>query len=348
MKNGKRILRCGALFLGSAAFLLLLLRAARPAEPAVPAFSPAGEEATLWVDGSAVTGVFRGGRHYADAEAFLAALDADFWRGEKEDLRRSLGGARTLCAEDFCEAQGIALYGEGGAELWCSSAAGDWELPPGVRVPVLMYHGVGDDCWTSPTLFTSPDDLRAQLAWLLDNGFTPIFFEDLKHADAIEKPVLLTFDDSFRDNYTELFPILKEYGVKATLFVIQGTVGWDANLSAAQLREMLASGLVRAECHTQYHYFLDELSDEQLIEELCWSKAALTKLTGRIPCAIAYPAGREDARAVAICRREYRFGVKMGGPVYVTGEDPFFVHRIAVPRGISLGEFAARLLAAAG
>ncbi len=348
MKNGKRILRCGALFLGSAAFLSLLLCAARRAEPAVPAFSPAGEEATLWVDGTAVAGVFRGGRHYADAEAFLAALDADFWRGEKDALRRSLGGARTLCAEDFCRAHGVGLYGEGGAELWCTSAAGDWEIPPGVRVPALMYHGVGDECWTSPELFTRPDDLRAQLRWLLDNGYTPIFFEDLKHADAIEKPVLLTFDDSFRDNYTELFPILREYGVKATLFVIQGTIGWDANLSAAQLREMLASGLVRAECHTQYHCFLDELPDGQLNEELTWSKVGLTKLSGRIPCAIAYPAGREDARAVAICRREYRFGVKMGGPVYVTGEDPFFFHRIAVPRGILLADFAARLRAAEG
>lgn len=346
-KRPNRQSRRAAGLLPAALAALLLAALLCAPQKAIPAGARAAEPVTLLVDGTALPGGLRlAGKVYAPAEAFIAALDGAFWAGEKADMRwesRRLRGRDCLCVEDFCAAYGIARYDEGGDCVWCSSAAGDWEAPAGIRVPVLMYHGVGDELWTTPALFTRPEDLRAQLTWLRENGWTPLFFADLKHADRWEKPVLLTFDDSFADNYTELFPILREFGVKATLFVIQGTLGWEHNLTEAQLLEMQASGLVDVQCHTQYHLYLDELSREQQLEELTWSKVGLTKLTGRIPFVIAYPAGREDESALAICREEYRFGVKMGGPCFVTGGDPLRIHRISVPRDMSLAAFSAAL-----
>ncbi|MBO5556557.1 MAG: polysaccharide deacetylase family protein, partial [Oscillospiraceae bacterium] len=306
-------------------------------------------ELRLYVDGRALAepGLWdqASGRHYAPADAFLSALDGDFWAGEKEGMhprRVRLRRSTYLWVEDFCREQGIAVYGEDDT-LWCTSAAGDWAPPAGCRVPVLMYHGVGDDLWTTEELFVSPGAMEQQLRFLLDQGYAPLWFSDLKHADRYEKPVILTFDDSFSDLYTELFPLLRQYGVKATVFVIQGTLGWGHTLTPEQVREMADSGLVSIQCHTQYHGYLDEMDPEEQERELTWSKVGLLKLTNRQPYAIAYPSGRQDDTTLAICRKEYRFGVKMSGPVYHTGDDPLRIHRIYVARSTTIGEFAALL-----
>ena len=76
----------------------------------------------------------------------------------------------------------------------------------GVRVPVLMYHAVGDDCWGEESLFVKPEELEKQLQYLSENGYETIFFEDLSHIEQYEKPVLLTFDDGYDDNAETLLP----------------------------------------------------------------------------------------------------------------------------------------------
>ena len=90
----------------------------------------------------------------------------------------------------------------------------------GVRVPVLMYHAVGDDCWGEESLFVKPEELEKQLQYLSENGYETIFFEDLSHIEQYEKPVLLTFDDGYDDNAETLLPLLRKHGMKATIFLI--------------------------------------------------------------------------------------------------------------------------------
>ena len=287
------------------------------------------------------------GRHYAPAAAFLDALDPDFWAGEKAAMTYrtlSFSGADYLCIEDFCADYGISVrWDEQDLRVWCTSAAGEWSVPEGYSVPVLMYHGVGDDLRPGTELVVRTGTLESQLQLLLDRGYTPIWFEDLKHVDRIQKPVLLTFDDGYLDNYTELYPLLQRYHVKATLFVVSGFMDNEHTVSREQVLEMLDSGLVSIQCHTWYHQDLDTLSYDEQVEELCWSKISLLELTNREPYVIAYPRGRQNDETLAICRSEYRFGVKMGGPLYVTGDDPLLIHRISVPRSMTLEEFGAKL-----
>ena len=80
-----------------------------------------------------------------------------------------------------------------------------------VNVPVLMYHAVSDDLWGYWDLFVSPQTIEEELLYLQENGFETIWFEDLSHVEDYEKPVILTFDDGYDDNYTELFPLLQKY-----------------------------------------------------------------------------------------------------------------------------------------
>ncbi len=336
--------------------LLILLLFGRGSElrfgNAVSAFRPVEglEEISVYVDGSKLvqSGLtdLSTGKHFAPAALFLDALDEAFWAGEKAAMHYrplSLSGEEMLCVEDFCDSYGISVYvDEDACKLWCTSAAGDWVVPEGYPVPVLMYHGVSDDPWGASELFVSPGELERQLCLLLDRGYTPIWFEDLKHVDQIQKPILLTFDDGYRDNYTDLFPLLQQYHVKATLFLVSGYLDNAGNVSPGQVREMQDSGLVSIQCHTQYHPDLDTLDYEQQVEELCWSKLALLRLTDREPYVIAYPRGRQNEDTLTICRGDYRFGVKMGGPLYRTGADPLLIYRIGIYRSTSLEEFAAQ------
>lgn len=74
-------------------------------------------------------------------------------------------------------------------------------------------------------LSTEPEMFRQQMAYLAENGFTPIDFYDLSLAivnksTLPDKPVILTFDDGYLDNYQNAFPVLQEYGFTGTFFII--------------------------------------------------------------------------------------------------------------------------------
>lgn len=114
----------------------------------------------------------------------------------------------------------------------------------GISVPIFMYHAVGNDCWGEESLFVKPEELEKQLQYLSENGYETIFFEDLAHIEQYEKPVMLTFDDGYDDNNTNLLPLLQKYGMKATIFLIAGDVGKRHKLTREQISELVQSGLV--------------------------------------------------------------------------------------------------------
>lgn len=217
------------------------------------------------------------------------------------------------------------------------------DLAPGYRVPVLMYHAVSDTLWGVPELFVSPSQLDKQLQAMLDAGYTPITFEDLDHVAEIQKPVLMTFDDGYDDNYSQLFPLLKKYNVKATIFVIAGKVGMQYYLTREQIREMSDSGLVSIQSHTMTHGNLDEMYENELHKEHRDSLYALARMTGKQPFVLCYPSGRSTGTSREITAQYYEYGLLMGGPCYVTGEAPYRICRIYVPRYLTVDELLSRL-----
>lgn len=208
-------------------------------------------------------------------------------------------------------------------------------IAEGKKVPVLMYHAVSDNCWGSSELFVSPSTLDAQIALLLENGYTLITFEDFDHLDEIEKPIMLTFDDGYDDNYTDLFPILQKYRVKATVFMITNDIGKNHKLTAEQITEMSNSGLVSIQSHTMSHEFLSNMNEEQLHTELSQSKLVLARLTGKEPFVLCYPTGKYSDLSLKVTKEYYEFGLLMSSGLYTTGGDPYLIRRYYVPRGLS-------------
>ncbi len=217
------------------------------------------------------------------------------------------------------------------------------KIPQGVRVPVLMYHAVSDYIWGEEDLFVSPSVLEAQLQAMQEEGYTAITFEDLDHVDEIEKPVLLTFDDGYDDNYTKLFPLLQKYNVKATVFMIVNDIGKKHKLTLEQIQEMSESGLVSFQSHTMSHNFLNYMNEEQLRHEHYDSMVALARITGKQPFVLSYPTGRSSEFSRSITAEYYEYGLNMTGPCYVTGEPPFEIYRYYISRFTGVGAFLADL-----
>ena len=265
-------------------------------------------------------------------------------RGEAVALRTPVKTYRNECyvpVEPLCGLLHIGMfYDEEYAHLYCTVAAGDWQIPEGYKVPVFMYHGVTDYTWGSAELFVSPSVLEEQLRYLVENGYDPIWFEDLREVEKYDKPVILTFDDGYRDNYTDLFPLLQKYNVKATIFVITGWLGGEKYLTPEQVTEMSQSGLVSIQSHTWSHKDMDTLPAEAQREQMSQSKLAILRLTGKEPAVLCYPRGLASHVTLELLPEYYSFGVKMNGSVYYTGDDPRVVTRYYVTRGTSVESFA--------
>jgi peptidoglycan/xylan/chitin deacetylase (PgdA/CDA1 family) len=116
--------------------------------------------------------------------------------------------------------------------------------------------------------------------------------------------VVITFDDGFETFFTEAFPVLEAYGVKATIFPIAGFIGrrseWDAlplqqHLSKSQIREISDHGH-EIGSHTMTHADLTMLPTDDLERELRDSKAALEDITGKPVVSLSFPFGSWNRR----------------------------------------------------
>lgn len=133
-----------------------------------------------------------------------------------------------------------------------------------MEIPVLMYHHISEEPndWSSATI--SPDKFKEDMLYLKTLGFQSILPQDLIHfkehgTPLPENPILITFDDGYKSNYTYAYPILKAYNMKAVINVIVSTVGRDTSLEGAPItphfsweeaKEMMDSGLIEIGHHT--------------------------------------------------------------------------------------------------
>jgi peptidoglycan/xylan/chitin deacetylase (PgdA/CDA1 family) len=123
-----------------------------------------------------------------------------------------------------------------------------------IRVPILMYHHVGemppDADALRKSLTVSQEQFEEQMKFIAEQGYTPIKLAVLMDflqngAPLPEKPIVLTFDDGYDDNYVNVFPTLKDYGFVGTFFIIGAPTdyGSPGYLRWEQLLEMYENGM---------------------------------------------------------------------------------------------------------
>lgn len=170
-----------------------------------------------------------------------------------------------------------------------------------LNVPILLYHYVeivtdlNDTFRMSQSL--TPKQFEDQIVTLLEAGFTPVHMEDLyqyfqAEVSLPQKAVVLTFDDGYQDFYTDVFPILQKYNIKATIYVVSGFVDLNKNyLTSDQLNVLAKSSLVEIGSHSVNHYHLSLIPLYQAVYEIGHSKQVLEASLGKKVEHFAYPYG---------------------------------------------------------
>jgi len=221
---------------------------------------------------------------------------------------------------------------------------------PAVRVPILMYHYIRVN--PDPrdvlgfNLSVTPADFAQQMDWLAAAGYNPVDFDDLRgyllgHGGLPANPVILTFDDGYRDMYTTAYPILRAHHFKAVSYVVSGCVNSPLNLTAAQVLEMDANG-IEIGAHTVSHADLTALSAANLQHEVADSKASLEALVGHPVLDFCYPSGREnDAVVRAVEAAGFQTATTTEPGVLHSASDRFLWTRVRVSGGEPLWRLAA-------
>lgn len=222
-------------------------------------------------------------------------------------------------------------------------------------VPVLTYHYIRqapnqEEDPLGFSLSVTPADFREQMSYLADHGYQTVTPAELHGALKNKtllppKSVLLTFDDGYEDFYTNAFPILKEFGLKATVFVVTGFAGSEPTryLSWPQIRELDASSLVTIASHTIGHTNLTK--SRNAFREISQSKRILERQLQHRVSSFAYPFGTVDEfteQLVAQAGYDLAFATRIGTTMRYSGR--FALPRVRVSGGLAVSQFPAKLL----
>ena len=223
-------------------------------------------------------------------------------------------------------------------------------LPEPEGFPILEYHTVTKTPTRDSEIYNvPPDDFSAQLDYLQQNGYTTMTLQDfmrvLKGKQQLPaKPIVLTFDDGYADNFTEMLPILEAHNMTAVIYVITNKIGQEGYLNLEQLKEMQKRGL-EIGSHTADHIPIDTVSAHILNNQIHGSKQFLDWSGLETIYTFSYPNGAVSDKLIDYLKKENFLNAVTGEPGLNNLEtDPFKLKRIHIrqPR-LGITEFKFRL-----
>ena len=210
---------------------------------------------------------------------------------------------------------------------------------------VVMYHRVVNEPLIDSkfNVYITKDKLDWQLGNLKKCGFDFITFKDLANGVKAKKPIILTFDDGYEDNYFNLLPLLKKYQAKAVIYCLGDRTAqsntWDEKLGEPrarlmndnQIKECHDSGLVEIASHGLKHQHLPDLDDKEACEEFELSKSNLESLINDKVVSFAYPYGDYGDREENLAYETgYDFAIgTVNGPLKLT-DNYYAIRRIQI------------------
>lgn len=146
--------------------------------------------------------------------------------------------------------------------LYCNASI---EKEKGIRLPIIMYHSLLKEEARSGKYTITPDTLRQDLEYIKSKGYTTITMTDLINYEyneqpLPEKPIIITFDDGYYNNFGYAIPILKEYNMKAVISIVgeytdRYSKSGEANLNYGymrweDIRSAMEDGTIEFQNHT--------------------------------------------------------------------------------------------------
>lgn len=240
-----------------------------------------------------------------------------------------------------------------------------FELLPDSGIPVFIYHRVGieEDCLKPGVSCISVNGFSAQMDFLRKAGYYFVTLNEVVEyargrIKLPRKAAVITFDDGFQDNYRYAFPILKERGVQATIFINTGFVGKELTggeafgsvvperknavyqfLSWDEIREMNNNG-IDFQPHTHSHPDLTQLGDNEAEKEITLSRTIIEEKLGKKANHFSYPLGKYNDHTINILKQAGFDSAWAVRPYNVKpGMDLFTLPRKNPGSGNSLSEF---------
>jgi len=239
------------------------------------------------------------------------------------------------------------------AFAWCTLGALARIVPHAPRMTVLLYHSISD---SSDFFAVSPSTFEKQMRYLREHVAVVPLSRAFAHAagELVKRDsVAVSFDDGYQDFVTDALPILKQYRIPATVFLLGGEpsrseLGNDHPLLVKNDVPVLADPLISIGSHTQTHKKLTKISPEEALYEMHESRAILKDMFGAEPQYLSYPKG------------SYNLGVMQGtkaagytGAVTVVehgvrkGDSVYALPRIQIDSSTTDRQFRAKLSLAA-
>lgn len=223
-----------------------------------------------------------------------------------------------------------------------------------IVVPILMYHRINVVTPATPAasrpLSVHPADFARQMAWLKRHGYRTIAQREL--FDALmcgrplgPRPIMITFDDGYRDVFFKASPVLMRLGMRATAYVVSGRIsGRDPSFLTWPLLHALERRGIEIGSHTVAHHDMTSLSDAEMLEDLSSSRRALERKLGHLVPWLAYPFGAYDERVEKLARRAgYLLAVTTRPGTVQSARRPLALPRVRIVDSTGVDGLAAML-----
>lgn len=218
------------------------------------------------------------------------------------------------------------------------------ELTFPTGVPVLMYHSISQEKNNDAVI--SPERFTDQMEFLYKEGYNPVSLEQLYdyltgQKGLPSKPVVITFDDGYRDTYEIALPVLKRYGFKSTLFII--TADAERRLTWKELAEMKAAGMDIAS-HSYTHRELGGMNPQQQAEEIVKSKEALDRNLKQDTRFFSFPNSSYSPETLRLLQEKgFKLAVTTEPGWAKPSDYPLALKRIWVGNSVEIHHFSERL-----
>lgn len=246
-----------------------------------------------------------------------------------------------------------------------------------IKLPVLMYHSILKNNSESPKYVVTPSQLESDLKYLKENGYTAVTVEDLTAyvydgKSLPDKPIMLTFDDGYYNNYYYALPLMKKYDMKMVISVVGKytdtySEGSDSNpnysyLTWDQIKEMQKSGYVEFQNHTYNLHSIGaarngckknrgESIEEYrkiLIDDIGGMQKKMKMETGIVPAAFTYPfGGASEASFDVIKEMGFKASFSCSEGINEITHDKeclYMIKRFIRPSGLSSEKYFGKIL----
>ena len=216
-------------------------------------------------------------------------------------------------------------------------------------VPILMYHVIQAPTASTPLpgLYVAPSVFAAQMRWLAHHHFHAVTLQEVYDywhgAPLPSRPVVISFDDGFRNQYTKALPILAHHHWPGTLNLALSHFaqpGWG--LGPRMIKAMIRNGW-EIDSHTMTHASLPGLPPDQLRYQVAHSRVVLQKRFDVPVDFFCYPAGAYNSTVIAAVRRAGYQGATSTQPGFARWDDPWTLNRIRMTNSTGPRDLAALL-----